>query len=344
MSQDDEILELVRETLRDCESRHAPLSSIIMRCIRISRLRKDFINYWWLSLELINIMDKEARSRIIGEIIQFITREEFNHFDRRFGIMWIKERPAIQISDHMEILQTTNVIAKSIGEIESDIESYTQYLRDQSIPPGLHPLDLYIAHRDLQQDRIATMAFIENYQSIIGRVNARAHDFLSKSEQQILFSMINSDIFANYQNYVIRKLSEISSESVGIFNSAYQRMNESNPESWAQALTSCRRLLKTVADYLYPPRSEPVIGSDGRERILSEEAYVSRLWQFVTEKSKNSTSGKLLLAEVSDIGNRIDKIYGLSCKGVHDKVGKFEVDQCVIQVFMIIGELLRLNE
>jgi hypothetical protein len=55
-------------------------------------------------------------------------------------------------------------------------------------------------------------------------------------------------------------------------------------------------------------------------------------------------SGELLLSTINDLGTRIDKVYDLSCKGVHNNVPEFEVNQCVIQTYLIIGDILRLYD
>jgi hypothetical protein len=121
-------------------------------------------------------------------------------------------------------------------------------------------------------------------------------------------------------------------------------MTENDPESWAQALASCRRLLKSLADVLYPSKPTPVIGSDGKERILTDDKYISRLWQYVFEQTKHSTSGELLISQVQDLGNRIERLYDLTCKGVHGEINEFEVNQCVIQSYILIGDLLIISE
>jgi len=36
--------------------------------------------------------------------------------------------------------------------------------------------------------------------------------------------------------------------------------------------------------------------------------------------------------------------YELSCKGVHAEVSEFELNQCVIQTYLLVGDILRLTE
>lgn len=76
-------------------------------------------------------------------------------------------------------------------------------------------------------------------------------------------------------------------------------------EGRAQALVTCRRVLKTVADAVYPARSEPIEGLDGKTRDLSEDKYIARLWQFFFEHGGDTTSGRLWLSTAEDLGRRL---------------------------------------
>jgi hypothetical protein len=121
-------------------------------------------------------------------------------------------------------------------------------------------------------------------------------------------------------------------------------MKDDNMGSWAQVLTSCRRLLKSLADALYPPQTITQLGIDGNEHNVGENDYLSRLWQFIFEKLSASRSGELLETQVKEIGNRLDRLHNLSHKGVPAEVSRFEVNQAIIQTYLIIGDILRIAD
>ena len=151
-----------------------------------------------------------------------------------------------------------------------------------------------------------------------------------------------SDIFEQYRRDVDMKLGTIAPKALKQFEAADRCLSEESPEVGSQALLSCRRILKSVADKLYPACEEPVMGSDGKERKLTEDKYIARLWQFVADRKKGSAAGDLLLTQINDLGHRIDHVYNLASKGVHGNVNKSEVNQCVIQTYLVIGDILRL--
>jgi hypothetical protein len=168
------------------------------------------------------------------------------------------------------------------------------------------------------------------------------HNYLAEAEHRVLTGQISSNIFERNRQYVDEKLRAIAPDVLEKFISAYRRLAEGDIEARSQALASSRRILKALADHVYPPQDTPVIGPDGKSRELTDEKYVARLWQFVTDKIKGHASGELLLAQITDTGNRIDRVYNLTNKGTHDEVSEFEVNQCVIQTYLLVGDILHL--
>lgn len=159
-----------------------------------------------------------------------------------------------------------------------------------------------------------------------------------------MFGQVNADIFERNRQYIQQRMFAIAPDALEKMNAAFRRIEEGDAEARSHAVESCRRLLKALADALYPARKEPVKGLDGKDRVLTDDKYIARLWQFVAERAGRHRSGNLLLATIQDLGNRIDNLYALTNKGVHAEVNEFEVNQCTIRTWMIVGDLLRLEE
>jgi len=337
----EHILKIVIEAFDLLDSDSVPLSKVIQRCIRIARLRNDFLNLWWLEWEMIDISNQTSRTNIVNEIVPHLTEKTYDYYAINFREQWVDERALIHLSNQKG---QKKALPMSVPVLEIEKE-YCAKVADESNPPnGLHPIDLYFVNQSTS--KVKTIAFdnVKYCQSILSKVHSRVHDFLSQTEKQLIFGQIHSDIFEENRSYVDLKLGALCPDALLKFVSAHKRIKEDDPESWAQSLTTCRRLLKSLADSLYPSPVEPVVGIDGKKRELTEDKYIARLWQYVSDKSKGSTSGKLLKSIVNDLGNRIDKIYELTSKGVHAEVSQFEVNQCVIQTYLITGDLLRLSE
>jgi hypothetical protein len=180
--------------------------------------------------------------------------------------------------------------------------------------------------------------------AIAQRISTAVHDYLSRAEYQIFEGRENSDIFEQNKQFVHDRLGELAPEALDKFRVAVERLNAGGSEAGSQALTSCRRIFKALADKLYPAPVGPVACSDGKQRTLTDDKYVSRLLQFVHERVSGATSRKLLVSQLEEFIGRIERLYELASKGVYADVNSFEIQQCVLQTYLLIGDLLRLHE
>ena len=153
------------------------------------------------------------------------------------------------------------------------------------------------------------------------------------------FGGIIETIFEDTKKLVDSKLVDVCPDAIEKFTSTYERLKETNPESWAQAVTTCRRILKDFADAIYPPKDTPVNG-----RKVGEDEYINRLWAFASEKSKSDTNKELIQSEVEYIGRRIDSLYDLTCKGTHAEISKDEAERAIIRTYLLIGDLIALGD
>ena len=321
MDINEKIFDLVQEAFEDVENPETLLSNVIRKAIRIANLRNDSENIGWLKLNMVDTHpdNKEQVFKINFSQTQF---EEY-----------LKYREAPTLNDNREIHANKQPLLNSIPEIESHIKTFRGQIEKSNLKTS----------KDLKLYSNLSM-IMDGFSLVLKNVENKVYEFLSITEKQILYDQINMDIFEQNRRYVDSKLNSIAPKVLEKFISAYKRLKEGNVESRSHALLSCRRILKSVADNVYPPPEKPIKGSDGIERELTEDRYISRLWQFVNENMKSGTTKKLLKARIEDIGNRIDSIYDLSSKGVHDDVSEYEVNQCVIQTYLLIGDILHLTE
>lgn len=273
-----ELLDLVRNTICSIDNGQKKLSEIIHTCIRIARLRNDFHNLLWLQREIINNENSFERTRVFTEIQFHFPKEEFDQLNAMFLELWMHERPAIDISPKGEInYPKGKILLLSVSGIEIEIEALEKSYSNATTPPGMHPVDTYIVDGEYLKMRSIFQAKIIHYKKILENIKNCVYDFLSLTEKQLLYGKFHSDYFEKNREYVEKRLAQLCPEALKEFVAAILRISESTPEVWAQALLSCRRLLKDLADFLYPSQAEPKLGSDGKPRDLSEEKYVNRL-------------------------------------------------------------------
>jgi hypothetical protein len=211
-------------------------------------------------------------------------------------------------------------------------------------PDGLHPVDLYQRSQELLEITTKLRAWQTEAKSVLARQRGEIADYLAETERQILFGQVNSDVFERNRAYVDERLAALAPQALEQFEAAYRRHSEGDAEARSHALTSCRRVLKTLADVLYPPTDETVTGIDGVERKMTDDKFIMRLCQFAAEKTEGSASRELLVSQIGALGERLDALTRLTSKGVHADVSAAEVDQCLIQTYLAAGDLLRLAD
>lgn len=225
-------------------------------------------------------------------------------------------------------METDQIMGHSLGELRRIAEMFEADYRDD--------------FRSVQPDSQATWYKIREIESL---VTHRTFTALCAWERELTFTLSNQRIFARFQATVDRLLASGAPEVVDQFNAVFRRLAESSlpdtiaTESLAQAVTSCRRILKAVADHVLPgvPGAASTSGNS-----LDDDHYRNRLKQFVSSVESESLRG-VLVASVGDVFERFKALDGLASKGVHVSLARAEAELCAISTYVIAGEVLRLH-
>lgn len=328
----EKLLHLVDSAQEDLHRADIPLAGVIAKAMRIARLRGDIQNLLWLEMEMRPIGDTSSSREIEAQLERNLNPEEFKSLRTSILAEYFKRREIKSTGNDDE--DEERICALSVGQIEVQI-SMLENLRHGYTPNGgRHPSDLYLENQITAR----------NFGWVLDQIRAHTATFLSKTESQLLVGRAASDIFEETREYVDSQLQVISDKALAQLAAAYSRQEATDPEAGSHALTSCRRVLKSLADALYPPTDEVVRGGDGRERKMSDDKYISRLMQLASEAMTGSGSRSLLQAQLSDLAARLDALHAACSKGVHDDVSDFEVNQCVIQTYLLCGDMLRLQD
>jgi hypothetical protein len=125
-----------------------------------------------------------------------------------------------------------------------------------------------------------------------------------------------------------------------------ENLRSDNQEDWANAVHSCRRLLQTVADVIYPPRDAKTISSGSKTRTiqLGPDNYINRLATFCEERSNSKRFNELVGSHLALVGDRLDAVFKAAQKGSHANVSREEASRTVIYTYLLIGDILELHE
>lgn len=188
---------------------------------------------------------------------------------------------------------------------------------------------------------------VQLFRSILDRVRHRVFAALCSWERQLTYSNVNEKIFERFRARVDTIFAHGAPQLLDQFSAIYRRLREASKdptapvtEDLAQAVTTCRRILKAVADHTLPgvPGTKTATGQS-----LGDEAYRNRIYQFVKDNIPSETVAGPVTASFGGIIDRFNAVDKLASKGVHAELGLHEAELCAINTYLIAGELLTIH-
>lgn len=320
------------------------VAALTRRCQRVASLRGDAVALAWLSLESTDIANEHenksgtTRETLAARLLKTLPSHEANAKWEAEYDGYIKRRRT------QPDKQQANL--RSVQQIEE----LAQMLQEQEAaslvppPPGMHSYDLGKHVFEQTQGRVRLVESRIALEAVLARIKDRLWQFLTETEYELTFGEASAETFDRLRSYVDKQLTTIAPPALEQFQAAYRRLKDGGNEDRAHALTSCRRVLKTLADQLYPARPEPVTGVDGKARVLNDAMFVNRLVQYVAETVGKHANGAVVQAALEDVGARLGALNDLASKGVHADVTTYEVDTCVVQTYLVVADVLRIRE
>jgi len=234
--------------------------------------------------------------------------------------------------------------------------------------PALLAMDEYLRERKLDDGRIVghslvTIDFLEQnsfdengpfdlpgthrMRQVRELARHRTFTYLCSWERQFGYSSINEFIFGGYRERVDRLLSTSAPALIEQFNAVYRRLSEAAAsgadepasEELSQAITSCRRILEAVVNYVFPPQKEP---ADSGHK-LDAASYKNRLFEFIKRSSTSRSAGTMTQTLTAGLYERFDAVNTLTNQGVHAAMALEIGNLCALNTYVLCGEILRLQ-
>jgi len=186
---------------------------------------------------------------------------------------------------------------------------------------------------------------IASSSSKLAQRRALLYDNVLKKHMELRISSPAEDIFASYRQEVDELLSQFIPKELTKIDSISDNLNSENPEDWANAAHTCRRLLQALADKIFPPTADRIIGEGKRAKTtkLGPDNYINRLIAFCEDNSSSSVFENLLGSHLSFTGHRLDAIFKGAQKGSHATVKLDEAKRIVIFSYLCVGDILKLS-
>lgn len=305
MKSASEVRELLRVALDEFDLPASTLSASARGAFRIAALRRDYVNQLWLQWELtdwkasrIQKWQDPAIAKIKGQIDALLGAEEGRRESFRAFLQFERNRTFVVDGE-------AQVFAQSLAQIEQDLARLRQIYDDLTVPTNLTPIDTYFATRDMDSGKVKMLPDILRLEQLLERVKTAVHSFLITTESELDEGQQESSLFLRAQEYINGALAKYAPDALRKFAAAQDRLYSGDPEDLAHALTSCRRMIKALADVVNPPTDEIITGDDGIERTMSDALYRNRLLQYVREQLGRHKHGPVLQKTLDSLGARL---------------------------------------
>jgi len=327
-----EALELSEEILRNFELSQIPIQQILLKCLRLARLINDFEAFEWLKVEA-NGFETTPDG--------FSTPEAWKAASKS-GRVFHKTKKELHASEKPGEYANT----ETIGVMEEIIEISKKRMEvayDPNISVSSQSTYLPVLPRGNAEERNMLSQTISERTKVIEKVRARIYEYVLNVNYEFKFGKITEEIFTKRRNYVDRVLKDVCPGAVQKFISVYENLESGNDEDWANAVHSCRRILKEVADGLYSPSNEAVKKEDGTPIKVGEDQYINRLVLYVESKSSSDKFISIVGSHLKFLGERLDSIYEAASKGTHCEVTLEEAERYIIYTYLLLGDILSLD-
>lgn len=323
------VIDLVRVALDSFDSPGTTVSCGARRAMRIATLRKDYANLLWLQFELTDRAESKLqgwpdpairKTRMILESL--LGREEGDIETTRGFRKWERNRLFDNSGE-----QAVN--GASLGQIEQSLALQRQ---------------VYGELTGINDAKAELLEGIYRDMSLLERVKSSIHGFLVGTEMELAQGGETSTVFHRAQVYINGALQQLAPAALAKFVAAQESMYGGGAEDLSHALTSCRRMLKALADALHPATGDVVTGADGVDRKMSDDAYRNRLLQYVREQVGGRSQGEVVQDTLDSLGQRLKSLDSLASKGVHDEVSAAEAETCVVWTYLLAADIVRIAD
>jgi hypothetical protein len=319
-----EALTLSEEILKNIELSQLPLENIALKVSRLARLLNDFTMQKIIAYEVSGYPSSPIGLDPQIYNLALIAGREYEN----------KEGEKIE----------KYIYANSISQLENNLRVNEAALQ------VAHDPDISVNTQSYQHINTSGNA-TERHGRIVGiqvdtkRLSSRKmfiYEYTLKKHYELKFSGIADDIFTRIRLRVDNLLGELLPTSVNKLSAIYDNLQSSNTEDWSNAVHSCRRILKDLADAIFPPVKE-FRKKNGKDIKLGQENYINRIIAFVEDKSTSSRFIEIVGTQLYFLGDRLDAIFEAASKGTHkDILDQKEADRYVVYTYLTVGDILTL--
>lgn len=327
-----EAFALSTDLLSDLELNRMQLSNCMMKAARLARLIGDDTHLSIFQYELSGYPSEPSGVPVETWRLLRIARR----------IKLREEGDEKKVKENVERADVRSIV--SIEENADTLRLRLSFFQPQPVSISSSNPNQFVSapFRDMQAEaRIATA--YNNEKSLLSERKSFLYSYVLDRYFELRVSSPVNNVFEKYRRKIDSLLGDIIPAELRRLDSIESNLISSNPEDWANAAHSCRRLLQAIADVVYPPSDANVTSATGKEIKTGKDNYINRLVLFCETKIRSNVSSKIIGSDLKSIGERLDACFSAAQKGSHADIEQSEAERFVLHTYFLIGDIIELN-
>lgn len=319
-------LELSEEILTDLENSDNKTSIVVLKCLKLARLMDDYDAIDWLICEIEGYKGKDGIEHELFELGVKHGRETDGNEKGRTMFT--------DLASELELLCESN--QKMIG-------SYTT----EGVSVGGEHSDWAMGNllRTVNDRNTFSLKQISSCQKKLSILRGEYYKYVLNTNIQLKFSGKVDDIFEEYRMKTDNYFSTNLPSCIRKLSSIYSRLKENDEESYSQAATSCRKLIREFVDdlfnKLYPNNTlNKIKVKGGKDFDVTGDRYLNRLYVIIDKISL----GKMKQKNIIQTCEWIETINDMVCNGLHNEISLDEIKDTILHMYILLGDVIKAYE
>ena len=307
MTRQGEALRLSEELLADIELSRCGPQELLLKARRLARLVADDEAGSWLGFELVGYPQSSEGWSSLGRMGRLTSNGESG------------SSPTGYTAPPSELLAISDATKGSVSALQGVSVS------GEMLIPAL---------REQRQFISSCAEVISRIGKISGRVVQRIHEFTSRVNFELQFSQLQAELFEVCREETDSKLAPLTGNALEKVESISARLRDRDPEAVSAAMNTCRRLIDSLADFVFPPSDQNYRLGD-HALAVDQSKPLNRIAAFLHAQGVSDGRRSRLRRSLADL-------YERSSAGVHADVSVDEARFIFLQTYVVLGEILTL--
>lgn len=305
-SKSQHILDLAKEIVDEIELNKFEAQSILLKATRLARYIENEEIRSWLRFEMQGYPGNDPVSiKYMGKTGRWTNKEEKKGY-------WTP-----------------------LSQIEATIQTQESKLKIFRIPDSSSQWANAVTNNVINQMN-QTTSLIAKLGGVKSRVISILHDFATNVYYEKIFDNLAENIFDQYRKEIDTLISKNAGDIIEQIPSVISRLSDSDKESVSQALNTCRRVIDSFANHIFPPQ-DGTIEIGGNELSLKADKTLNRIYAYINLHEESESRKRKIRQNLKNLYERVSA-------GVHSDVDAQEARNLFFNVYLILGEILTIEK